>query len=232
MRRLAPVALFALAMAYLEAAVVVYLRRLVGVVEPWRDPGVYDATIAAVEFGREAATLLMLATLGWACGRNVQTRTGFALFAFGVWDILYYLWLKVLVGWPGSFLTPDILFLIPLPWWGPVITPLLVAGLLAAAGAAAIALDDRGLPLRPGMLDWMLMAWGTLLVLFAFMADAIAALPATAEVLAGLRPSGFRWGTYAAGWLLIAFGIARPVAAANRRRPQRESRSAATLTDR
>ena len=149
-RRLLPVACFAFSMAYLEAAVVVYLRRLFGVVEPWRDAGIFDPSLAAVEIGREAATLAMLITLGWACGRNLQSRLGFALFAFGVWDIFYYVWLKVLLGWPASILTPDILFLIPLPWWGPVITPVLIALLMAAAGAAAIVLDDCGRRPSPG----------------------------------------------------------------------------------
>src|SRR5262245_30316783 len=160
MRRLVPVSLFAAAFAFAEAAVVVYLRRLVGVVEPWRDPGIYDATIATIEVGREAATLCMLAAVGWAAGRNARTRIGFAVVAFGIWDVLYYVWLKVLLGWPASILTPDILFLIPLPWWGPVLTPVLVAILLAGAGAWAIALDDRGLAVRIGRLDAVMMAAG------------------------------------------------------------------------
>jgi len=213
-RRLLPVAVFACAMAYLEAAVVVYLRRLVDVVEPWRDPGVYDATIAAIEVGREAATLVMLVAFGWACGRNARTRVAFALFAFGVWDILYYGWLKALVGWPASLFTPDILFLIPLPWWGPVLTPMLVALVLAAAGAGVIALDDRGLAVRPRGLEWALMAIGCGLILAAFMADALAALPATAETLSGLRPGPFRWGLYAVGLALLAIGIVRPLMSA------------------
>jgi len=217
MRRLAPVALFAFAFAWVEASVVVYLRRLVGVVEPWRDAGVYDATIAAVEVGREAATLLMLASLGWACGRTAQSRIGFALFAFGVWDILYYVWLKILVDWPASLLTPDVLFLIPLPWWGPVVTPILVALLLAGSGAAAITLDDRGRAVRVGAWDGLMMTAGVVLILFAFMADAIAILPATAEALSGVRPSVFRWGHYSVGLLLLGFGIVRPLAATARR---------------
>jgi hypothetical protein len=221
MRRLIPVAVFACAMAYLEAAVVLYLRRLAGVVEPWRDPGIFDATIAGVEVGREAATLLMLLALGWACGRNAQSRTGFALFAFGVWDILYYAWLKVLIGWPASLLTPDILFLIPLPWWGPVITPVLIALLLAGAGAAAVALDDRGRLVRPRLADWVLMAAGVALILDAFMADALAVLPASAETLAGLRPSVFHWGTYLVGLAILAAGIVRPLASARASAPAR-----------
>lgn len=224
MRRLLPVALFAVAFAYCEASVVVYLRKIVGVVEPWTDASVYDAAIGAVEFGREAATLVLLAALGWACGRNAQTRFGFALFAFGIWDILYYFWLKILIGWPASLLTPDILFLIPLPWWGPVVTPILIAVLLAAAGAAAIVRDERGRTVRIGPLDGSMMAAGVALMLWAFMADAIAVLPASAETLSQVRPGAFSWGRYAAGLLLLGIGIARPLAAAG---PERASRARA-----
>jgi hypothetical protein len=154
-RRLVPVALFGIAMAYLEAAVVVYLRLLMGIVEPARDAAAYNPVIAAVEVGREAATLVMLGALGWACGRNLQSRLGYFVFSFGVWDIFYYVWLKALAGWPGSLLTPDILFLIPIPWWGPVLTPVLIAFLMTASGTAAIALDDRDRPLRPAGFDWL-----------------------------------------------------------------------------
>jgi hypothetical protein len=210
-KRLVPVALFGVAMAYLEAAVVVYLRRLMGVVEPWRDASAYDPFIAAVEVGREAATLVMLAALGWACGRNTQSRLGFFLFSFGVWDIFYYVWLKALVGWPGSLLTPDILFLIPLPWWGPVMAPVLIALLMCAAGLAAIAFDDRDRALRLRALDWLLIAAGIGAMLYAFMADAIAMLPASAEALSQLHPAGFRWPVYAIGFVLVVAGVVRPL---------------------
>lgn len=213
-RRLLPVFLFAAAMAYLEAAVVVYLRRLVGVVEPIRDPGLYDPFIAVVEIGREAATLVMLLALGLACGRSLQSRLGFAAFAFGVWDILYYVWLKVLLGWPASWLTPDILFLIPLPWWGPVLSPVLIACLAAAGGGAAVALDDRGRRVRPGPIHLGLFAAGVLAALFAFMEAAIGALPATAEGLARLRPAGFNWPVYLAGLLMMSAAVALPLRSA------------------
>jgi hypothetical protein len=167
----------------------------------------------------------MLGALGWACGRNRQSRLGFALVAFGGWDLFYYLWLKVLLGWPASILTPDILFLIPLPWWGPVLTPVLIALVMVGAGTAAIALDDHGLALRPGGLDWAALVSGTVLALYAFMADAIAVLPASAETLAAVRPAAFRWGIYGAGLLLMLAGTVRPIAAAARPLRLREAAS-------
>src|SRR2546425_1185720 len=147
-RKLVWIAVYALAMAYAEAAAVVYLRRVFGVVDLLRDAAAYDPRIAAIEIGREAATLVMLLAVGFAAGRSRQARLGFALFAFGTWDILYYVWLKVLLGWPESLATQDVLFLIPMPWWGPVIAPVLVALLLLALGALLVVRDDQGRPRR------------------------------------------------------------------------------------
>jgi hypothetical protein len=131
-----------------------------------------------------------------------------------VWDIFYYVWLKVLLDWPASLLTPDILFLIPLPWWGPVIAPVLIALLMTGAGWTAVALNDRGRSLRLRWPDVLLSGAGNLLVLYAFMGDAIAALPAAAETLARVRPEGFRWGIFGAGYLLMILSVVRPIAAA------------------
>lgn len=122
----------------------------------------------------------------------------------------------MLLDWPASLLTPDILFLIPLPWWGPVLSPVLIAMVFAGAGAVMIALDDRDRAVRFAARDGALFATGILVALYAFMADAIAALPADAETLSQVRPTGFRWGVYGAGLLLMTAGIARPILAARR----------------
>jgi hypothetical protein len=220
--------LFAIAMAYVEAAVVVYLRRLHGVEDLMADRAVLDPFVAAVETGREAATLVMLLALGFAAGRSRQSRLGIAFFAFGVWDIFYYVWLRTLLGWPASLLDPDILFLIPLPWWGPVLAPVLVALLMAAGGAAAVLHDGRGRRVRPRAADVAAAGAGALAILYAFMADALAALPASYEALARMQPAGFNWPLYLAGlaaigwaaWRAVLSGPARPVAPpAGRREP-------------
>ena len=148
-RKLIWVAVYAVAMAYVEAAAVVYLRRIYGISDLLRDVAPYDARLAAVELGREAATLVMILAVGLAAGRSVQARLGFAGVAFGTWDIVYYGWLRIMLGWPDSLLASDLLFLIPLPWWGPVLSPVLVALLSIAGGALAILHDDRGHAMRP-----------------------------------------------------------------------------------
>ncbi len=206
-RRLGWVAVFALAMAYLEAAVVVYLRRIYGITDLVRDVAAYDPWLAAVEVGREAATLVMLLAAGLMAGRSPQARLGFALFAFGLWDILYYAWLRVLIGWPVSLLDQDILFLIPLPWWGPVLSPVLIALLAAAGGAIAVVLDGRGRALRPGPAGWCTLGAGIAAALYAFMADALRALPSDPETLSRMRPTAFNWPIYSAGLLAMALAL-------------------------
>ena len=204
-RRLVWVGVFALAMAFVEAAVVVYLRRVLGVVDLMRDVPVFDAAITRIEIGREAATLLMLLAVGLAAGRAPASRLGFALYAFGLWDILYYAWLKVLIGWPASFLTVDVLFLIPLPWWGPVLAPVLIACVSTAFGAVLVVRGESGRVGRPGRAAATGLVAGTGLVLHAFMVDAIRALPAGAEALARLKPGPFNWLEYTVG--LLAMGV-------------------------
>ena len=125
----ATVIAFALAMAYLESAVVVYLQTAlasqVGVIFPLR-PASEAGDLIAIEAGREAATLAMLAAVGILAGRSRLERFAWGAVAFGAWDIAYYGWLWVFSGWPPSLGTTDLLFLLPLPWVGPVWSP--VAG--------------------------------------------------------------------------------------------------------
>ncbi len=210
-RKLGWIAVYALAMAYVEAAAVVYLRRVLGVVDLVRDVASFDPRIASIEIGREAATLVMILAAGFATGRSRQTRLGFALFAFGLWDVFYYLWLELLIGWPGSLWTEDVLFLIPLPWWGPVLAPVLIALVAMAFGALLVTQDDRGRTARLGRLEWGAVLAGMLLVLYTFMADALRALPAGAEELSRLKPTFFNWPPYLFGLGAMAFAVWRAV---------------------
>jgi hypothetical protein len=207
--RLWCVAIYAVAMAYVEAAVVVYLRRLYGIVDPMQDVVPFDPFLAGTEVGREAATLVMLLALGWAVGRGLQARVGLAFFAFGLWDIFYYIWLKTLIGWPISLLTPDILFLIPVPWWGPVLAPVLVAALAVTGGALAVVADGRGRKVRLKALEGTALGVGMLAALYTFTADALATLPASAEALGRLRPTRFNWPVFLSGLAMMAWSVWR-----------------------
>jgi hypothetical protein len=128
------VSAFSIAMAYLEGAVVVYLRRVYGITNFILQDPPFDKQIAVIEVGRELATLVMLLCVGWIAGKTFQSRVGFIFITFGLWDIFYYIWLRVFIGWPQSIIEPDLLFLIPLPWWGPVLSPVLIALLMVTVG--------------------------------------------------------------------------------------------------
>jgi hypothetical protein len=199
--------IFSLAMAYVEATAVVYLRRIIGIDIFMINPGLFDAQIVTIELGRELATLIMLFTVGWVAGRNFQSRFGFSIFCFGAWDIFYYAWLKLFVGWPVTLLDNDLLFLIPLPWWGPVLSPVLIAALMCAVGVRMVILDNREEKFQINSMQWIALAVGILLVLFVFMADAIAVLPANAQSLSQLQPGMFMWPIFLIGLSLGIYAV-------------------------
>ena len=118
------VAAFAIAMAWVEAASVFYIRALVDRIEPYQaNPLPINEALSNVELWREASTLVMIAALGLLAGRTWRRRAGYAALAFGIWDICYYVFLRLISGWPRTLLDWDVLFLLPLPWWGPVLAP-------------------------------------------------------------------------------------------------------------
>jgi hypothetical protein len=206
-RKLWWVGLFAIAMAYVESATVVYIRRIYGISDLMLEIPPFYPVIASIEEVREMSKLVMLMAVGWAVGKTFQSRLGFTLFTFGLWDIFYYLWLKLLIGWPNSFLATDILFLIPLPWWGPVIAPVLIACLMVISGITLILRAEGGHLIKPKTHEIVLFSGGILLLLYSFMQDALHALPAEAEELSALRPNPFPWLIYAIGFSIVIFGI-------------------------
>ncbi len=206
------VSVFSIAMAYLEAAVVVYLRRVYGISDLILQVPPFDAQIAAIELGRELATLVMLLSIGWIAGETFQSRVGFVFITFGLWDIFYYLWLRVFIGWPQSILEPDLLFLIPLPWWGPVLAPVLIALLMVIGGIFAVIKVEKNGPLHIDAWSWVCLIAGVLILLYTFMADALIALPADASTLSGLKPSQFNWPVYFLGFSLNVIALGRIMA--------------------
>ncbi len=131
--RITVVAVYALAMGYLEAVVVYYIRYALGDVHATASVA---SSIAGrfpwgIEMTRELATLVMLATVALLAGRDWRERAAALLWAFGIWDATYYLGLEILAQWPSSIVTQDVYFLLPLPWGGPVWVPLLADAVLA-----------------------------------------------------------------------------------------------------
>ena len=203
--KLCLVALFAAAMAYVEAAAVVYLREAYGIEDILRDLPREADRLTAIELGREASTLVMLACVGAIAGTRLQDRCGYFVLAFGAWDIAYYGWLVLFEGWPTSLLDWDILFLLPLPWWGPVLAPTAIAAMMCVGGAAAVISAERGIAWRITRTNVAVAAAGITVVLYTFMADAIAAMPDGADAVNEVRPSDFQWALFLLGFIVMSW---------------------------
>lgn len=204
-RRWRYVALYALAMAWVEAAVVSYLRIIANQPDPYLPSTVdFPMPLVRTEMGREAATLIMLLAVGWLAGRTWRSRLGYLLVAFGLWDIFYYVFLAVITGWPRSLHDWDILFLLPLPWWGPVWSPMSIALLMVIGGTLMTRYDGAALPLWPRPRSWAVNAAGMLLALYVFMADAIAQVGKGYEALVRMRPLAFNWPLFVLALALLA----------------------------
>lgn len=193
-----------IAMGYLEAVVVVYLRAAIGngSVVAAHDPATIG-TFEAVEIAREVATLVMIAAVGWLAGRRLLERLAWAAVTFGVWDILYYVGLRLTIGWPPTLDTWDVLFLVPAPWVGPVWAPILVSAALVAFGLAAARRLRAGLRVRVGRVRAVAALGGGALVILSFLLDA-------GRVLAGdVTP----WSGWPVFWTGLALAAAASVSA-------------------
>jgi hypothetical protein len=218
-RRWLTVVAYAAAMAWVEAAVVYYLRTHIDRIEPYQpNPLPIVGGLGPVEFMREFATLVMLFTVGVLAGRTWRARVGYMVAAFGVWDICYYVFLKTMCGWPRSLLDWDILFLLPLPWWGPVLAPVLIAGLMIVWGTLATQFARPRLPILADWSAWLFNLIGVALALYVFMADAIRVSRGGADALRNLLPRAFDWPLFCAALALISAPILLELKAAWPRR--------------
>lgn len=213
------VAVFSVAMAALESAVVVYLRALYypdGFTVAMK---LIEERILLVELVRELATLVMLFAVAWIAGRTFIERLAFFMVAFGVWDIFYYVWLKVFIGWPASLMEWDILFLIPWTWLGPVLAPVICSLTMIVFG---LVLLGQARTTRLAMSTSALVTAGATVILYTFLADygfilatngffadfsSLMQNPKFLEIASSYIPDSFRWGWFLFGELLIVSGI-------------------------
>jgi hypothetical protein len=199
---------FAIAMAWVESAVVVYLRVLIGRVDPYQaDPLPISVGLGWIEVGREVATMLMLLTVGWLAGHTWRGRLGYFLIAFGTWDIFYYIFLVPMCGWPQSLLDWDLLFLIPLPWWGPVLSPVLISIMLIAAGILLAQGEQIRKPVWPRGWAWMLNFSGIMLALYTFMANALQVIRDGEKAIRQALPVLFNWPLFGLAFVLFSVPI-------------------------
>jgi hypothetical protein len=212
--------LFGVAFGYVEAAAVAYLRAMYAPLRAHFYPsspagelfplltlrqlnatGPEHATRLKTELVREFATLAMLASVGLIAARRPREWIAAFALSFGVWDISFYLALKLLLGWPASLFTWDILFLLPVPWVGPVIAPVLVSLSMIGAGAVVLWREYNGKPVHiPGSRRAVIILGGAL-VLVAFMWD-------FRNTGMGGSPHSFNWILFFLGELMGVFAFA------------------------
>ncbi len=201
--------LFGMAFGYLEAAVVSYLHLLHEPARqrfyPGRSPaelfplltinqlrvsGADQQRTLLIEIGREAATIVMLAAVALAVGTAGQWAAAFVI-AFGTWDATFYFFLKLLLGWPVSLFTWDILFLIPVPWAGPVLAPILVSVVMIAAGVWHLRCDVHQ-PIKIGLEHRAGVVLGAAVIVTSFAMD-------YRNLMAGNMPHPFNWSLFLTG---------------------------------
>src|SRR5208283_3335858 len=168
LKHLFALATFGVAMGFFEAVVVVYLRQLFypeGFAFPLRpmSPG-----LLSLESLREISTMVMLIAVSILAGSGFLRRFSFFLIIFGVWDIFYYVWLKVLVNWPSSLLDWDVLFLIPVIWIGPVLAPVICSGTMIVFGGYILFLLNKGYVVRMRHSETLHTGIGISLIFIAF----------------------------------------------------------------
>jgi hypothetical protein len=201
-------AAYAVAMALVEAAIVVHLRHVYYLENPRAlfPLQLLSADDLALELAREAATVIMILAVAVLAARSGMRRFAAFVYVFGLWDLFYYFWLKVYLGWPTQWLEWDILFLIPWPWFGPWLAPALIALLFALWGGWVLAMP-RDLRLR--RTDALLFVTGALLALAAFLAPAWPPLGSDATALRGWMPGSFLWPLYLVGLAVMAAALLR-----------------------
>ncbi|NVM20996.1 MAG: hypothetical protein HWN68_04375 [Desulfobacterales bacterium] len=199
---------FAIAFAWVESSVVVYLREIYyegsfyfPLIVEWQDGKLAVDHLMHIEFGREIATVLMLVAVGCAAGKNALQKFCFLMIAFGLWDIFYYVWLWVMAGWPESLMTWDLLFFVPLPWVGPVITPVLIALTMTAAGSLIIYYEEKGCVIRWRWYDWVIESACGVLIIVAFCWDWKNIMQAPDGLPRTGIPNTFAWWLYLPAYL-------------------------------
>jgi len=216
------VSIFSVAMGFLETAVVVYLRELYypdNVLFPLAQ---MSSSVIITELIREAATIIMLIGIGYLAGRKFITSFAWFIYSFAIWDIFYYIFLKLILNWPESLLTWDILFLLPTIWTGPVIAPVItsITMILLAWGIVYFNQKIEGLKLNKPEWFFLILGSGVLIIGFSwdystyileqFRLSDLFSYSNKAEVMSislAYIPRSFNWLIYIIAQLIILLGI-------------------------
>ena len=220
--RLITITAFAIAMGFLESAVVVYMREILypdGFAFPLSP---IPISLAFTELLREVATVIMLVTIGILAAKRFSTGFAWFIYSFAIWDIFYYIFLKLLLGWPETLMTWDVLFLIPTTWTGPVLSPVLVSLTMILLAMVILIYAEREKETRLHRLEWIGLIAGSLVLIFGFVLDysqhmlahfSVAGMlqvknPEVLEVATSYIPHRFPWWIFGIGEMIILGTIA------------------------
>ncbi len=203
---------FAVAMAFLESSVVVYLRAIYY-------PSGFDfpmvpiaPRIALTELVREFSTLVMLMAPGALVSKRTLDRFAWFCYCFAVWDVFYYVFLKLILDWPTNLFTWDILFLLPVVWVGPILAPCMVSVGLIILSVLILWRRRREPSYKPEYWQWVLLVTAGCMILWTFIEGPWRHLgryrtgSSESDVFAALNdyvPNHFNWGVF-----LLAYGLA------------------------
>lgn len=215
--KLITITAFAIAMGFVESAVVVYMREILY-------PGGFEfplspipVNLAITELLREVATVIMLVTIGIIVAKRFSTGLAWFIYSFAIWDIFYYIFLKLLLGWPGSVMTWDVLFLIPTTWTGPVLSPVLVSLTMILLAIVILVQAERGKETCIHRREWIGFIAGSLVLIFGFVFDYSQHMlvyfspfemlqlknPEVLEVATRYIPNKFPWWIFGIGEVII-----------------------------
>lgn len=223
-KKAATLTLLGIAMAFLEAAVVIYLRALYypnGFSFPLAP---IDSSILKVEVLREIATIVMLVCVGILSGRDRSEKVAWFIYSFAIWDIFYYVFLKVCLDWPSSLFSWDILFLIPTMWVGPVLAPLILSATMIVLAITILHFSTRIDSTELQRSEWMVLMAGSAVVIVSFCLDFwifLLSHPSQGDVgemftggnasrlASQYIPDRFDWLLFCIGELLLLYAVAR-----------------------
>lgn len=205
-------------MGYMESAVVIYLREI------YYPDGFHfplaplDASIGLVEVFREAATIIMLWGIATLSAKTTSLKFATFMFCFAIWDLFYYIFLWIFLSWPQSLLTWDILFLIPVPWVGPVLTPCIISLTMILFALSIFRFQKMGLNTRLKTKEWALLIIGSLVTILSFIWDYLMYInqnksgitTETTSMLSDMKdyiPSEFNWPVFIIGESILLLGI-------------------------
>lgn len=220
MKKIILLGIFSMAMAFVEATVVYYLRKLYypgNLIFPL-NISIIPSTILAIEWVREACTIIMLLVVAMLAGKKFQDKFAYFIYCFAVWDIFYYIWLRIILGWPSSLLAWDILFLIPVTWISPVLAPVLVSCTMVVLALIIIKHPQCKINFR----EWLLLIMSVILLYVSFVWDysllllkkgflvrftELAKNTTLLNAISGYSPTTYHWDIFILAEMLVVVAI-------------------------